>query len=45
MANHKVARVQFFFKFKDDLKRSLAPGYAYIQWFSTMGPVNEVREI
>jgi Plavaka transposase len=40
MTNRKVARVRFFFKFKEDLKRNWAPGYAYIQWFSTMGPVD-----
>lgn len=40
MTNRKVARVHFFFKFKEDLKDELAPGYAYVQWFSTMGPID-----
>src|SRR5205814_9593354 len=39
MTNRKVARVVFFFKFKEDLNDT-APGYAYVQWFSTMGPVD-----
>ena len=39
MTNRKVARVVFFFKFKEDLNHA-APGYTYIQWFSTMGPVD-----
>jgi len=39
MTNRKVARVIFFFKFKKDLSHA-APGYAYIQWFSTIGPVD-----
>jgi hypothetical protein len=32
--------VGFFFKFKEDLNHSSAPGYAYVQWFSTIGPVD-----
>ena len=39
MTNRKIARVVFFFKFKEDLNHT-APGYAYVQWFSTMGSVD-----
>lgn len=46
MSSRKVARVLFFFKFKHRNRRQTADlkqdptGYAYVQWFSTVGPAD-----